>query len=181
MCVGVPAQVVELLPDATRQAVVDVSGVRRNVDISLIVDEDCVGLGVGDWVLLHVGFAMAVIDEDEARRTMELLILLGGENEDFDDELAMFRAPLPGRAPCSRSERILRWIRHTTQHPTHHRRCPVRQSNWRRRFEPERRCGAWRRDSTTMPGISPWSSSTHRRWELVLCRPSPSPRASMRR
>ena len=96
MCVGVPAQVVELLPGATRQAVVDVSGVRRNVDISLIVDEDCVGLDVGDWVLLHVGFAMAVIDEDEARRTMELLILLGGDNEDFDDELAMFRAPLPG-------------------------------------------------------------------------------------
>ncbi len=95
MCVGVPAQVVELLPGRTRQAVVEVSGVRRNVDISLIVDEDGVGLAVGEWVLLHVGFAMSVIDEKDARRTMELLILLGGENEDFADDLALFSAPLP--------------------------------------------------------------------------------------
>ncbi len=95
MCVGVPAQVVELLPGRTRQAVVEVSGVRRNVDISLIVDEDGVGLAVGEWVLLHVGFAMSVIDEEDARRTMELLILLGGENEDFADDFALFSAPLP--------------------------------------------------------------------------------------
>ncbi len=85
----------ELLPGRTRQAVVEVSGVRRNVDISLIVDEDGVGLAVGEWVLLHVGFAMSVIDEKDARRTMELLILLGGENEDFADDLALFSAPLP--------------------------------------------------------------------------------------
>lgn len=95
MCVGVPAQVVELLAGHTRQAVVEVSGVRRNVDISLIVDEDGVGLAVGEWVLLHVGFAMSVIDEEDARRTMELLILLGGENEDFADDFALFSAPLP--------------------------------------------------------------------------------------
>lgn len=92
MCVGVPAQVIELLEPSTRQAVVEVSGVRRRVDVSLIVDDDGIGLSVGEWVLLHVGFAMSVIDEEDARRTLELLTLLGGDNEDF----AEFSAPRPG-------------------------------------------------------------------------------------
>ena len=92
MCVGVPAQVIELLEPSTRQAVVEVSGVRRRVDVSLIVDDDGIGLSAGEWVLLHVGFAMSVIDEEDARRTLELLTLLGGDNEDF----AEFSAPRPG-------------------------------------------------------------------------------------
>ena len=75
----------------TRQAIVEVSGVRRSVDVSLIVDDAGGGLSVGEWVLLHVGFAMAVIDEEEARRTLELLTLLGGDNEDF----AAFSASFP--------------------------------------------------------------------------------------
>ena len=91
MSVGVPAQVVEPIDMRTRQAVVEVSGVRRRVDVSLIVDEKGAGLDVGEWVLLHVGFAMAVIDEDEARRTLALLALLGGDNDDF----AAFSATLP--------------------------------------------------------------------------------------
>lgn len=91
MCVGVPAQVVEPVDMRTRQAIVEVSGVRRSVDVSLIVDDAGGGLSVGEWVLLHVGFAMAVIDEEEARRTLELLILLGGDNEDF----AAFSASFP--------------------------------------------------------------------------------------
>ncbi len=92
MCVGVPAQVIELLEASTRQAVVEVSGVRRRVDVSLIVDDDGIGLSVGEWVLLHVGFAMSVIDEEDARRTLELLTLLGGDNEDF----AEFSTTQPG-------------------------------------------------------------------------------------
>lgn len=91
MCVGVPAQVVEPVDMRTRQAIVEVSGVRRSVDVSLIVDDAGGGLAVGEWVLLHVGFAMAVIDEEEARRTLELLTLLGGDNEDF----AAFSASFP--------------------------------------------------------------------------------------
>ena len=91
MCVGVPAQVVEPVDMRTRQAIVEVSGVRRSVDVSLIVDDAGGGLAVGEWVLLHVGFAMAVIDEEEARRTLELLTLLGGDNEDF----AAFSASVP--------------------------------------------------------------------------------------
>ena len=91
MCVGVPAQVVEPVDMRTRQAIVEVSGVRRSVDVSLIVDDAGGGLSVGEWVLLHVGFAMAVIDEEEARRTLELLTMLGGDNEDF----AAFSASFP--------------------------------------------------------------------------------------
>ena len=91
MCVGVPAQVVGPVDVRTMQAVVEVSGVRRSVNVSLIVDTSGGGLDIGEWVLLHVGFAMSVIDEDEARRTLELLTLLGGENEDF----AAFVSPFP--------------------------------------------------------------------------------------
>ena len=60
------------------------------MDVSLIVDEKGAGLDVGEWVLLHVGFAMAVIDEDEARRTLALLALLGGDNDDFAAYSATF-------------------------------------------------------------------------------------------
>ncbi len=70
MCLGIPAQVVEFT-DADRQlAKVDVGGVRRVVNVGLLMSD---GLVVGDWVLLHVGFALSKIDEDEARRTIDLL------------------------------------------------------------------------------------------------------------
>ena len=78
ICVGVPAQIVDLVAGGDHEAIVDVSGVRRRVDVSLILAD---GLAVGDWVLLHVGFAMGKIDEDEARRTLELMVLLGGGDE----------------------------------------------------------------------------------------------------
>ena len=84
MCVGVPAQVVGDVDMTTHQALVDCNGVRRNVNVSLVVETDGSGWAVGDWVLLHVGFAMSILDEDEARRTLELLTLLGGDNEDFE-------------------------------------------------------------------------------------------------
>ena len=83
MCVGVPAQVVELTIGASHQATVEVSGVRRLVDVSLVLAD---GLALGDWVLLHVGFAMAKIDEDEATRTLEMMRLLDGD----DDELTAY-------------------------------------------------------------------------------------------
>lgn len=83
MCVGVPAQIVGPTDPITHQAVVESNGVRRSVDMSLILDADGHGPALGEWVLLHVGFAMSVLDEDEARRTLELLMLLGGDNEDF--------------------------------------------------------------------------------------------------
>lgn len=78
MCLGIPAQVIRI-DDAERMlATVEVAGVRRQVNIICIVDdehppESC----VGDWVLLHVGFAMSRIDEAEAAATLRILSQLG--------------------------------------------------------------------------------------------------------
>lgn len=81
MCLGVPGRITEFL-DATRHlAKAEVSGVRRAINVGLLVPD---GLEVGDWVLIHVGFALSKIDEAEARRTTEFLQALGS---DFDEEL----------------------------------------------------------------------------------------------
>ncbi len=93
MCVGVPAQVVGPVDPATRQVMVEAQGVRRRVDASLLVDDQGQGLSVGDWVLLHVGFAMSILDEEEARRTIELLTLLGGDNDEFEAFAASIEQP----------------------------------------------------------------------------------------
>jgi hydrogenase expression/formation protein HypC len=81
VCLGIPGQVIELLEVHEHLARIDVSGVGRVVNIGLLEDEH---LAPGDWVLIHVGFAMSKIDEDEARRALEGLQLLGRE---LDDEL----------------------------------------------------------------------------------------------
>jgi len=86
MCLGVPGQVVELLPEHPHLAKVEVGGVRRNVNVGLLVDE---GVAPGEWVLIHVGFAMAKIDEEEAGLTLESLRQMG---QDFDDELRAIEA-----------------------------------------------------------------------------------------
>ena len=74
MCLAIPGQIVSLVDDPTSSAVIDVIGVRRRVDISLVEPE---GIAPGDWVLIHVGFAMAKIDEEEAQRALEGLQLMG--------------------------------------------------------------------------------------------------------
>jgi hydrogenase expression/formation protein HypC len=74
MCLGIPGEVVELLDSDRHLAKVDVAGVRRNINIDLLEDESVVP---GDWVLIHVGFAMAKIDEEEAQRALEDLQLMG--------------------------------------------------------------------------------------------------------
>jgi len=78
MCVGIPGRIVEIVDAPNRLATVDVAGVRRRINIACIVDaehspESCLGA----WVLIHVGFAMSRIDEDEAARTLSLLRELG--------------------------------------------------------------------------------------------------------
>ena len=78
MCVGVPAQIVEIVDASTDTALVEIGGTRRAVNISFIVDEghphsEC----VGEWVLVHVGFAMSRIDEAEAAATLQVLNELG--------------------------------------------------------------------------------------------------------
>ncbi len=78
MCLGIPGQVVEITDVEKKLALVDVSGVKRQVNLACIVSEDhSVASCVGDWVLVHVGFAMSRIDEVEAQKTLDLLTELG--------------------------------------------------------------------------------------------------------
>jgi len=97
MCVGIPAQVVEILPEARKMAVVEVEGVRREVSIVMVLDD---GVKLGDWVLLHVGFAMSIIDEDEAAAQLEFMRMLGSV---YDEEVEAFSADqVPGCLPSDR-------------------------------------------------------------------------------
>lgn len=78
MCLGVPGQIVEIVDAELLIAVADVAGVRRKVNITCIVDDaHPTHACIGDWVLIHVGFAMARIDEAEAAETMKVLTAMG--------------------------------------------------------------------------------------------------------
>jgi hydrogenase expression/formation protein HypC len=90
MCLAIPAQIVEISDEQTRIALVDVAGVRRNANIGLL-DDDGVGVGPGDWVLIHVGFALSKVDEDEARATLRLLEGMGADYEQELEELKASR------------------------------------------------------------------------------------------
>ena len=87
MCLGIPGQIVEIVDEGNRLAKVDVSGVRRNVDVGLLWDGPQ-AVGIGDWVLIHVGFAISRIDEDEARETLRALQALG---QTYEEELRDLR------------------------------------------------------------------------------------------
>ena len=76
MCLGIPGQIVEWVDTEHHIAKAEVSGVRRNVNAALLA-EGPDAVDVGDWVLIHVGFALSKIDEEEARRTTEFLEQLG--------------------------------------------------------------------------------------------------------
>jgi hydrogenase expression/formation protein HypC len=86
MCLAIPAQVLEMVDEANRLARVDVGGVRRNVNV-LLLDEDGGGVSAGDWVLVHVGFAISRVDEAEALATRELLEAMGDAYESELEEL----------------------------------------------------------------------------------------------
>ncbi|MDO8413943.1 MAG: HypC/HybG/HupF family hydrogenase formation chaperone [Gallionellaceae bacterium] len=78
MCLGIPGRIVAIAHAEHKLAMVDVCGVQRQINIACIVnDEHPVQSCVGDWVLVHVGFAMSRINEEEARLTLELLTELG--------------------------------------------------------------------------------------------------------
>jgi len=78
MCLGIPGRIVTLDDPAKKLATVDVSGVKRQVNIACIVDEEHPAEScVGNWVLVHVGFAMSRIDEVEATATLRILSQLG--------------------------------------------------------------------------------------------------------
>ncbi len=86
MCLAIPGQIIEVVDEANRLAKVDVAGVKRNVNIGLL-DVDGTGVGPGDWVLIHVGFALSQVDEEEARATRDLLERMGANYEQELEEL----------------------------------------------------------------------------------------------
>ena len=83
MCLAIPAQIVEWVDPEGALAKAEISGVRRDVSLALCPEAD-----VGDWVLIHVGFALSRIDEDEARETLRLLEQMG---EAYEQELEQLR------------------------------------------------------------------------------------------
>lgn len=88
MCLGIPGQITAISDSTRRLAIVDVGGIKREVNIACIIGERSIDECVGDWVLIHVGFAMSVIDEAQAAETLRLLVELG----EAQQELTAMRA-----------------------------------------------------------------------------------------
>jgi hydrogenase expression/formation protein HypC len=86
VCLAIPGQIVEMVDEVNRLANVDVAGVQRTINIGLL-DEDGLAVGPGDWVLIHVGFAMSRVDEEEAVATRRQLERMGADYEAELEEL----------------------------------------------------------------------------------------------
>jgi hydrogenase expression/formation protein HypC len=82
MCLGIPGEIIEIIEDHPDLAKVAVSGVKRTINIGLLDDDPPVP---GDWILIHVGFALSKIDEEEAKAAMDFLESIG---KAYEDELA---------------------------------------------------------------------------------------------
>jgi hydrogenase expression/formation protein HypC len=85
MCLAIPGKIIEIVDFENHIAKVDVGGVKRNVNIGMLDDA-----GIGDYVLIHVGFAMSKVDEKEAEETLRLLQDLGS----YDTEIDQFKSSL---------------------------------------------------------------------------------------
>ncbi|MCP9488068.1 MAG: HypC/HybG/HupF family hydrogenase formation chaperone [Gaiellaceae bacterium MAG52_C11] len=86
MCLAIPGQLLEFVDEANRLARVDVAGVVRNVNVGLL-DVDGESARAGDWVLIHVGFALSKVDEEEAMATLRMLQGMGADYEAELEEL----------------------------------------------------------------------------------------------
>jgi hydrogenase expression/formation protein HypC len=82
MCLAIPGKIVELLHDARDLAVIDVLGVRRRIDLGLLSDDPPIK---GDWVLIHVGFAMSKISEVDALDQLRMLTELGEQESAMEE------------------------------------------------------------------------------------------------
>ena len=82
MCLAIPGKIIELVPDQPHLGTVEVTGVRRKVDLGLLVDNMPVP---GDWVLIHVGFAMTKVSEQDALEQMHLLRMLGETEQAIEE------------------------------------------------------------------------------------------------
>lgn len=85
MCLAIPGEVIEIQEDRPDLAKVSVSGVRRSVNVGLLADDPP---APGDWILIHVGFALSKVDEAEAKAVLDLLEGIG---KSYEDELAALR------------------------------------------------------------------------------------------
>jgi hydrogenase expression/formation protein HypC len=88
MCLAIPGQVLEIVDEPNRLARVEVAGVRRTVNVGLL-DAEGESVRPGDWVLIHVGFALSKVDEEEAHATLQLLREMG---EAYEQELEDLKA-----------------------------------------------------------------------------------------
>jgi len=94
MCLGVPGQIVEITDAESLLAIVDIAGVRRKINLACIVDDDHpIDACIGDWVLIHVGFALARIDQAEAAETLRLLTLMGEMQAELESMQRSASAP----------------------------------------------------------------------------------------
>jgi hydrogenase expression/formation protein HypC len=82
MCLAIPAKIVEFVPGDQQRALVEVIGVRRQIDMGLLQDEV---VKAGDWVLVHVGFAMSKISEEQALDQLRVLSMLGEDQAAFEE------------------------------------------------------------------------------------------------
>jgi hydrogenase expression/formation protein HypC len=85
MCLGIPGELLGPVEEHTGLAMVDVSGVRRRINVGLLADDE---LKPGDWVLVHVGFALSKISESEAQAVLDMLKGIG---QAYDDEIDAFK------------------------------------------------------------------------------------------
>ncbi len=83
MCLGIPGQIVAITDAQRKLASVDVGGVKREINIACVLAERPIEACIGDWVLVHVGFAMSRINAEEAAKTLKLLIELGEAQQEF--------------------------------------------------------------------------------------------------
>jgi len=84
MCLGIPGKIVEITDETRKLAMVEISGVRRQVNVACILKEgEPLSSLIGEWSLIHVGFAMSRIDEKEAAETLKVLIMLGEAQEEI--------------------------------------------------------------------------------------------------
>ncbi len=83
MCLGIPGQITEITDKDRLMAMADVSGVRREVSVACVATSDLEDL-IGEWALIHVGFAMSLIDAEEAAKTLDALRGLGEAQETLE-------------------------------------------------------------------------------------------------
>jgi hydrogenase expression/formation protein HypC len=86
MCLAIPGQIVEIVDEQLQLAKVEVGGVRRNINISLVHNDE-EKVAVGDWVLIHVGFALSRVDEAEAQSTLQALAEIGAAYQQELEEI----------------------------------------------------------------------------------------------